>query len=324
MATSRWVLNTLCAFRSSGRRRGAFHVLYTECMLVASRRMIRILDYDVDEGGIPLNYRQRCITISYRTMKTTFSTIIGFVVVLAMVATAGCDRERTDVIEGAEDTTTAGDTVNVLTETEQGENWELLFAGEDLDDWKGYQSDSISSKWVVDDNAIHFDPDVEGAGGDLVTGETYEDFELSFEWKISECGNSGVIYRGSEADQYDQPWNTGPEYQILDNACHPDASNGPDRMAAAAYDMYAPSEDVTRPAGEWNQSRIVADSSHVEHWLNGTKVLEYDLGSEEWNQRLSESKWTDYPDFGTVRDGVVALQDHGDPVWYRNIKIRRL
>lgn len=242
--------------------------------------------------------------------------------VLLLVLSA-CETRQMDVIEGAEDTSPS-DTVNVLSSDEEGEGWEMLFAGDNFEKWKGFQSDSVPGKWVIDQNAIHFDPDEEGSGGNIVTRDTYGNFELSFEWKISECGNSGVIYLASEDAQYKQPWNTGPEYQILDNSCHPDADVGAHRQSAANYDVHAPSEDLTKPVGEWNQARIVVDSSHVEHWLNGTAVVEYELGSEEWKQAIGESKWTEYPDYGTVREGHIALQDHGDPVWFRKIKIREL
>ena len=249
---------------------------------------------------------------------------ITLVAALALLfTTAACEVREMDVIEGSADTTRT-DTVNVLTSDEEGDGWQMLFAGDDLSNWRGFQTDSVPGKWVVDDNAIHFDPDEPGSGGDLVTREQYRNFELSFEWKISECGNSGVIYLASADEQYEQPWNTGPEYQILDNTCHPDAEVGEHRHAAAAYDVYGPATDVTRPAGEWNQSRIVVDSMHVEHWLNGTKVVEYELGSDDFQQRVSESKWTDYPDYGTVEEGYIAFQDHGDPVWYRKIRIREL
>lgn len=247
----------------------------------------------------------------------------GATAVVLFLILSACETRQMDVIEGAADTS-ATDSVNVLSSDEQADGWELLFAGGSLDDWKGYRTDSLPAKWIVDDNAIHYDPDEPGSGGDLVTREEYGSFELSFDWKISECGNSGVIYLASESEDYEQLWNTGPEYQILDNTCHPDAEEGAHRHAASNYDVNAPSEDVTRPAGEWNEGRIIVDSTRVEHWLNGQKVVEYELGSEEWQQRISESKWTDYPDYGTMREGRIALQDHGDPVWFRRIMIREL
>ena len=237
---------------------------------------------------------------------------------------AACDRPVENVTDDDPPASTAADTLNVLTDAQREAGWELLFDGEGVDQWTGYHSDSISAKWVIDDNAIHFDPDRGGEGGDIITREEYGDFELAFDWKISECGNSGVIYRADDSEQYDSPWMTGPEYQILDNTCHPDASNGADRLAGANYDMNPPTEDVTKPSGEWNESRIIVDSSHVEHWLNGTKVVEYELGSDEWQQNLANSKWTEHPDYGTTSAGHIALQDHGDPVWYRNVRIRRL
>lgn len=258
--------------------------------------------------------------------KSTFSTAASLFVLLLILA--ACEAQDVDLDETAADTTaadtSASDMINALTSAEEGEGWEMLFTGDGFENWKGYRTDSIPGKWVVDDNAIHFDPDVEGSGGDLVTRDEYGSFELSFDWKIGECGNSGVIYLASESDDYEQLWNTGPEYQVLDNTCHPDAEVGTHRQAAANYDVNAPSEDLTRPAGEWNEARIVVDSTHVEHWLNGTRVVEYELGSEAWQQQIADSKWTDYPDYGTMRQGRIALQDHGNPVWFRNIKIREL
>lgn len=209
-------------------------------------------------------------------------------------------------------------------ENDDEAGWELLFDGESIEAWQGYHSDDIPAKWVVDEGAIHFNPDQDGAGGDIITREEYDDYELAFEWKIAECGNSGVIYRADDAEQYDSPWMTGPEFQILDDVCHPDAANGEDRVAGSNYDMHGPSEDVVRPAGEWNEARILVDSAHVEHWLNGTKIVEYELWSDEWEESVANSKWTDHPDYGTPRQGHIALQDHGDPVWFRNLRIRRL
>lgn len=237
---------------------------------------------------------------------------------------AACDRPVENATDDAAPASSAADTLNTLTQAEADEGWQLLFAGDEFDHWQGYHSDSISAKWVVDDNAIHFDPDRGGEGGDIITVHEYDDFELAFEWKISQCGNSGVIYRADDAEQYDSPWMTGPEYQILDNTCHPDAQNGDDRVAGANYDMNPPTQDVTKPAGEWNSARIVVDSAHVEHWLNGTKVVEYELWSDQWKQDVANSKWSEYPDYGMPRSGHIALQDHGDPVWFRNIRIREL
>ena len=257
-------------------------------------------------------------------MIRSISTPTGILTLALLFSLTACEGRETDIIEGAGADMAPDDSVNVLTTADREDGWDLLFNGQNLNNWKGFKSDSISSKWVIDDHAIHFDPDEPGEGGDIMTAETYEDFELSFEWKIGECGNSGVIYLAEEADERENTWVTGPEYQILDDTCHPDAEVGPDRRAGAAYDVYGPSEDITRPAGEWNESRILVDDSRIEHWLNGTKVVEYERGGDDWQTRIADSKWTDYPDYGTVEEGHIALQDHGDPVWFRKMKIRRL
>lgn len=242
---------------------------------------------------------------------------------LLITSSIACKTPQAETDEGAD--TTAAESMAGLSDADRAEGWQELFNGTDLSGWTGFQTDSIPAKWVIEDGTLHFNPEVPGSGGDLVSAQDYDNFEMSFEWKISECGNSGVIYLADVSDKYEAPWNTGPEYQILDNACHPDADEGAGkRVAASNYDMNAPTADVVRPAGQWNQGLIKVDSSHVEHWLNGQMVVSYDLGSEEWKQNLAASKWTEYPDYGKVRSGRVALQDHGDEVWYRNIRIREL
>src|SRR5690606_3146759 len=147
-------------------------------------------------------------------------------------------------------------------------------------------------------------------GGDLMTREQFGDFEFRYDWKISEGGNSGVIYRVTEDSQ--QPWHTGPEMQILDDERHPDARAGVDgnRTAGALYDMIAPTPGVVRPAGEWNEARLVARGNHVEHWLNGEKIVEYEVGSDEWNRLYEASKFNELSGFGVQESGHIVLQDH--------------
>jgi len=197
--------------------------------------------------------------------------------------------------------------------------WEWLFDGTSLDKWRGYRMDGVPDGWVIEDSVIH----CTGVGaGDLMTKAQWENFDLRLEWKISEGGNSGIMYRSAET--HDAAWLTGPELQILDDQTHADAAEGPDRLSGAAYDVYGPSESATSPVGEWNDTRILVDSTHVEHWLNGVKVVEYDLFSDDWNQRVADSKWAEAADYGRVSRGHIALQDHGDDVWFRNIRIRAL
>lgn len=210
---------------------------------------------------------------------------------------------------------------------EEGE-WEELFNGENLEGWKAYNSDSISSQWQVQANALVFTPsEGERAGTEnLITKDTYTNFELSFDWKISEGGNSGVMWGVQEMEEYDEPYYTGPEIQVLDNKRHPDAKNGPVRQAGALYDMVPPSEDVTKPAGEWNQETIKIDhkANKGTVTLNGTQVAEFPVHGEEWQKMVDKSKFAEWKDFGKNRSGHIALQDHGNQVSYRNIKIRRL
>ncbi len=209
-----------------------------------------------------------------------------------------------------------------LTEAERTEGWMALFDGTNLDQWRGYGRDDVPGSWRVEDGTLAFVPG--GGGGDLITKEQFGNFELALEWKISEKGNSGIFYRGQEGN--DNIWQTAPEMQVLDNEGpeqHPDAEY-PTHRAGAVYDLWAPPDGVVRPAGEWNEARLVANGPHVEHWLNGVKVAEYEQWSEAWKARVTESKFSELGDYGQPREGHIGLQDHGDRVWYRNIKIRRL
>lgn len=196
--------------------------------------------------------------------------------------------------------------------------WEVLFDGSDLSAWRGVSQDAVPNSWRIEDGALYFAPGEER--GDVVTRETYGDFELALEWKISDCGNSGIFYRG---DPEVEPWRTSSEMQVLDDACHPD-SQYPSHRAGANYDLYMATPGVVRPAGEWNAVRIVARGPHVEHWLNGQKVVEYEQGSPSWRARVAASKFRTFDGYGQHLDGPIALQDHDDPVWYRNVRIRRL
>ena len=241
------------------------------------------------------------------------------VLVIGFLGLAGCNEPPAD--DPTVDTGEALDNENVVLSEDA---WIDLMDGETFGGWHAYNRDALPGKWRIDDGAFHFDPEADGEGGDIVTDETFGSFEMTWSWKISECGNSGVFYHVAESDDYDTTWQTGPEYQILDNTCHPDAENGLDRTAGANYALHAPSEDAARPAGEWNEARLVVDDGRVEHWLNGTKVVEYELGSADWQERVAASKFNEMPGYGIQGEGHIALQDHGDAVWYRDIRIRRL
>ena len=207
--------------------------------------------------------------------------------------------------------------MNALTDAERAAGWRLLFDGRTTQGWRGFQKREAPSGWrVVDGTLARVD-----AGGDIITGEEFGSFELALEWKVAPGGNSGIFFHVVEEPGLDYVWQTGPEMQVLDNARHADGRS-PHTSAGSNFALYAPARDVTRPAGEWNAARLVVNGDHVEHWLNGEKLLEYELGSEEWQQRVAASKFAEMPRYARARRGHIALQDHGDPVAYRNIRIR--
>jgi hypothetical protein len=205
---------------------------------------------------------------------------------------------------------------NELSDDQKRDGWRLLFDGRSLAGWRSFKSEQPPSGWSIVDGVLVRT----GPGGDLMTVEQFGSFELELDFKIAEGGNSGIMYRVTT--EGDAPYWSGPEYQILDNERHRDAKNGPDRLTGANYDLIAPSPDASRPAGEWNTARIVVQGNHVEHWLNGTKVVTYEFGSPEWTRLVEESKFKAWPIYGKAQRGHLVLQDHGDQVEFRNIKIR--
>lgn len=204
---------------------------------------------------------------------------------------------------------------NTLTEDERRGGWSLLFDGRSLAGWRGYNQPDLAGGWAVEDGALAR----VGPGGDIVTVEQFDDFELVLEWRVARGGNSGLFYRAEEG----HPWiyHSAPEMQLLDDAEHPDGRD-PLTSAGANYALHPAPRGIVRPAGEWNEARVVAVGDRIEHWLNGVKVVDYTLGSDDWHARVASSKFADWPAYGTARRGHIGLQDHGDPVWFRNVKIR--
>jgi hypothetical protein len=187
--------------------------------------------------------------------------------------------------------------------------------------WLGYGLDDAQVTWPANwefvDGVLH----AKGGGADLKTRKQYGDFDLRFEWKISTNGNSGVMYRVSQ--EADPAYFTGPEYQVIDDVGNEDAANL-DTCSASIYALYAPEKRFAKPAGEWNEARIVVNGNHVEHYLNGVKAIECEIGSDDWNRRVKASKFDKWKKFGTNRRGYIDLQDHGDEVWFRNVRIKSL
>ncbi|MCL2074466.1 MAG: DUF1080 domain-containing protein [Marinilabiliaceae bacterium] len=214
---------------------------------------------------------------------------------------------------------------NVLTDAEKSAGWELLFDGETLAGWRDYNGTELNGPWIVENGTLS----ALGKGADeygyLVTDKQYENFELLFDWKISTGGNSGVLYHVVEHPHFLMPYVTGPEYQLIDNEGFPFPLEDW-QLAGADYAMYVADVYKTKlkPAGKWNNSKILFDNGHVEHWLNGEKIVEFDAWNEDWFQRKNSGKWDDYPEYGLASKGVIALQDHGDRVWFRNLKVREL
>jgi len=203
---------------------------------------------------------------------------------------------------------------NTLTAAEKKAGWTLLFDGKDLTGWRGFKGEPKPS-WTVKDGVLS----PEGkASKDIISNREYENFELDFDWKISPKGNSGVMYHVLE--QGDETYWSGPEYQILDNA----HGEKPPQQAGSLFALIPPSQDVTKPVGEFNHSRLVVDHGHVQHWMNGVKLLEYDLGSADFKAKVDASKFRQWPIFATGKTGHIALQNHGDWVGFRNIKIHVL
>jgi hypothetical protein len=199
--------------------------------------------------------------------------------------------------------------------------WETLFDGTSTAKWRGFKKTDFPAKgWVVEGGALKVEAG--GGGGDLVTRDQYGSFELQWEWKVSEGANSGLMYHVSEA--FGASYETGPEYQILDDAKHGDGKN-PRTSAGALYALIAPNADKQlRPVGEWNKSRLVVHGQHVQHWLNGKLIVQYELGSPELKGLIAQSKFKDMPKFAQEPTGHICLQDHGNTVWYRNIRLKHL
>ena len=213
---------------------------------------------------------------------------------------------------------------NTLTAEEKQAGWQLLFDGRTTAGWRGYRSDRMPESWKVENGSLLARREKGKSAGDIVTVNEYDDFELTLQWKMTPGGNSGVVYRASE--ELRNLWESGPEYQILDNAGHLDGLN---RLASAGacYAVFAPAKDATRPLGKWNDTRIVARGKHVEHWLNGEKLLEYEVDSRTWQAHVKTSKFylTAYGqgNWGRASKGHIALQDYGGAIEFRSIKIRR-
>jgi hypothetical protein len=264
-------------------------------------------------------------------MKNRIKLSAFSILILAVIACMPRGEQNREKEVNNNDTMVQIATPNTLSQSEFDEGWVLLFDGQSTGNWRGYGLDSFPSKgWEMADGTLHVigsgKGEAGGGGGDIITVKKYGNFELTLEWKVSEGGNSGIFYLAQEKP--DQPiWKSAPEMQILDNERHPDAKLGVNgnRAAGSLYDLIPGKFEAVKPAGEWNKIKIMVYKGTVVHWMNDTKVLEYHLWTDDWKKMVAGSKFKDYEDFvNTAQEGYIGLQDHGDDVWFRNIKIREL
>ena len=250
-------------------------------------------------------------------MKITMITAAFFA-----LSIIGCKEAKKDKMDANEGTAMQSDSTDM--EQQKGD-WTVLFDGKNLDGWHAYNGDA-PTQWKVEDGALVLTPAENRSGPEnLVSDKSYDDFELSMDWKISKGGNSGVIWAVQEDEKYHEPYQTGPEIQILDDTGHPDGKNGKSHQAGALYDMIGPSE-MAKPAGEWNTCVITIN--HKENKgsvdLNGTRVVDFPVTGDKWEALVNDSKFADWEGFAEAEDGHIALQDHGHKVSFKNIKIKEL
>ena len=241
------------------------------------------------------------------------------VALAASAAMAACVTPAPKSGDSATNTATPTPTANpTAASTAADTSWHTLVDGKSTDAWRGYKTQAFPSSWHLADGTLTKD----GSADDLISRDEYGDFELTWDWKLAPGGNAGVFYRATE--EYDKVYWSGPEYQLLDDARHPD---GKSRLtsAAAAYGLYPSPAGIVKPANEWNSSRIIARGGHVEHWLNGQKVVDYELWSPDWEAKVKASKFSAYPNYGRAKRGHIALQgDHDGTLWIRDMRIREL
>jgi hypothetical protein len=213
--------------------------------------------------------------------------------------------------------------VNTLTKKEKKDGFQLLFDGKTLEGWHTYNKPGFTGNcWSVVDGVISFDV-TKKERGDLITNETFENYDFSIEWRISPNGNSGIIFNVTEDPKYHSTYNTGPEMQVLDNEGHPDGKIFNHR-SGDLYDLIKSSSEPVKAVGEWNTARIVCNRGLLQQYLNGVKVVETRYDDENWKKMIAGSKFKTMPGFGVNMNGRIALQDHGNPVWFRNVKIKKL
>jgi hypothetical protein len=256
-------------------------------------------------------------------MKIKHTTFIGLASLALLGACGGSGQSTTEAqnpptADSVATTTPAAPQDNVLSADEQAQGFQLLFDGQTLGGWHTYLKDSATG-WQAEGGVLSSP----GGTGDLVSNQEYDHFELRFDWKIGPGGNSGVFYYVLEDPKYKSTYESGPEYQLIDDQGYKDPLKDVQK-SGANYDMQPPSQLAAKPPGEWNAGRIVVDNGQVEHWLNDTKVVAYTYGDEAWKKAVAASKFAKWPYATPHPKGKLALQDHGDPVSFKNVRIKVL
>jgi hypothetical protein len=210
-----------------------------------------------------------------------------------------------------------------LTEKEKQAGWQLLFDGESFSGWHGYNMQGIPDIWVIEDGSLAMNQAEGHESQDIITDSIYKSFALTVEYKLSKGSNSGIVYQVKEDTLYQFPYETGPEFQLIDQDNWPDPLEDW-QIHGANYAMYPPKVKPYKPINEWNRLLLVVDGNHVTQLINGVETVSYEKYSEDWIQRRNAGKWADYPDYGKFDEGNISLQNHGTKLWYRNIKIKLL
>lgn len=238
---------------------------------------------------------------------------------LSLVACSGSSDKKEDEIKPVDNTNP------LLTDQEQKDGWKLLFDGTAINGWHNYGGGAPGKQWSIDNGTLKFSgkQKTDTIAQDIVTDEEFENFHLKLEWKVDTAANSGIMFYVVEDSLHKKPYWTGPEMQVLDNERHPDSKIIKHR-AGDLYDLISCSKETVKPAGEWNQAEIKAENGKLDFWLNGENVVSTQMWDDNWNKMIANSKFKEWPGFGTFRKGRICLQDHGDNVWFRNIKVRKL
>ena len=214
---------------------------------------------------------------------------------------------------------------NSLSKQEETEGWKLLFDGQTTEGWRGYNMTEIPAAWSAVDGTLMSMGEGGDIGGDIITTDQYDNFDLKLDWKLSPEGNSGILYHVVESPELEATYFSGPEYQLIDDIGFPGGVT-PFNSTGADYAMTPAdtTQKVLNPIGEWNSSRVVFDNGHVTHYLNGKKIVEFDAWTDEWKEKVANGKWKNFPSYGLASLGYIGLQDHGSKIWFKNIKIKKL